>query len=120
MGGLFRAGARLSVPVVTVILRKAYGLGAMAMAAGSFKVPVLTCAWPTGETGPMGLEGAVQLGCRKELEAAPDPEAREALFNELVGALYERGKAMESAAATESDAVIDPAETRAVILRALG
>ena len=119
MGDMFRAGARLQVPLVMVILRKAYGLGAMAMAGGSFKVPLLTCAWPTGETGPMGLEGAVQLGFRKELEAEEDTEAREALFNELVGAMYEKGKAMESAAATEIDAVIDPADTRRVILRAL-
>lgn len=119
MSNLFKAGANLQVPVVMVILRKAYGLGAMAMAAGSFKIPVLTCAWPTGETGPMGLEGAVQLGFKKELEAEPDPQAREALFNELVEAMYEKGKATESAAATEIDAVIDPADTRRVILRAL-
>ena len=119
MGGMFRAGARLEVPVVMIILRKAYGLGAMAMAGGSFKIPLFTCAWPTGETGPMGLEGAVQLGFRKELEAEEDLTAREALFNELVGAMYEKGKAMESAAATEIDAVIDPADTRKVILRAL-
>ncbi len=119
MGALFKAGAALKVPMVTVILRKAYGLGAMAMAGGSFKIPVLTCAWPTGETGPMGLEGAVQLGFRKELDAEQDPQAREALFNELVEAMYEKGKATESAAATELDAVIDPADTRKVILRAL-
>ena len=119
MGGLFKAGAALEIPVVTVILRKAYGLGAMAMAGGSLKVPVLTAAWPTGETGPMGLEGAVTLGFKKELEALADPAEREALFNQLVDEMYQRGKATESAAATEIDAVIDPADTRKVILRAL-
>ncbi|TDG13470.1 biotin carboxylase [Seongchinamella unica] len=119
MAGLFKAGAALAVPVVTVILRKAYGLGAMAMAGGSLKVPVFTAAWPTGETGPMGLEGAVRLGFKKELEAAADPSEREALFNQLLDEMYQRGKATESAAATEIDAVIDPAETRKVVLRAL-
>ncbi len=119
MAALFSAGARLQVPLVMIILRKAYGLGAMAMAGGSFKIPLFTAAWPTGETGPMGLEGAVQLGFRKELDAEPDATARRALFNELVDALYEKGRATESAAATEIDAVIDPADTRRVILRAL-
>ncbi|RLQ22648.1 biotin carboxylase [Seongchinamella sediminis] len=119
MASLFRAGAALQIPIVTVILRKAYGLGAMAMAGGSLKVPVLTAAWPTGETGPMGLEGAVTLGFRKELEAVADATEREALFNQLVDDMYQRGKATESAAATEIDAVIDPAETRKVVLRAL-
>ena len=94
-------------------------LGAMAMAGGSLKVPVYTAAWPTGETGPMGLEGAVTLGFKKELDALTDPAEREALFNQLVDEMYQRGKASESAAATEIDAVIDPAETRRVVLRAL-
>ena len=119
MGGMFKSGAKLEVPVVTVILRKAYGLGAMAMAGGSLKVPVYTAAWPTGETGPMGLEGAVQLGFKKELEALVDPTEREALFNQLLDEMYQRGKAIESAAATEIDAVIDPADTRKLVLRAL-
>jgi acetyl-CoA carboxylase carboxyltransferase component len=119
MGSLFRTGARLQVPLVMIILRKAYGLGAMAMAGGSFKVPVHVAAWPSGETGPMGLEGAVRLGFRKELDAAGDAEARNALFETLLAAMYEKGKATESAAATEIDAVIDPAETRRVICRAL-
>lgn len=119
MGALFRTGARLQVPLVMIILRKAYGLGAMAMAGGSFKVPSYVAAWPSGETGPMGLEGAVRLGFRKELEAAPDEQARSTLFEELVAAMYEKGKATESAAATEIDAVIDPADTRRTLLRFL-
>lgn len=119
MAGLFRAGAAVETPIVCIILRKAYGLGAMAMAGGSLRVPVFTAAWPTGETGPMGLEGAVTLGFRKELDAIADSSEREALFNRLVEEMYQRGKAVESAAATEIDAVIDPAETRRVVLRAL-
>jgi acetyl-CoA carboxylase carboxyltransferase component len=119
MATMFKAGAKVRVPLVAIVLRKAYGLGAMAMTAGSLKVPVFTAAWPTGETGPMGLEGAVTLGFKKELDAVEDPQEREALFNQLVEEMYERGKATESAAATEIDAVIDPAETRRVIVRAL-
>ncbi|MBD0323063.1 MAG: ATP-grasp domain-containing protein, partial [Aldersonia sp.] len=68
-GRLFVTGARSTVPFGMVILRKAYGLGAMAMAAGSLRAPDFTVAWPTGEIGPMGLEGAVRLGFRKELDA---------------------------------------------------
>jgi acetyl-CoA carboxylase carboxyltransferase component len=113
---MFVAGANLSVPIVTVILRKAYGLGAQAMAGGSLKVPVATVAWPTGELGGMGLEGAVRLGYRKELAAAEDPEA---LFDELVGRAYERGKALSAATVYEIDDVIDPAATRHWIRTAL-
>lgn len=119
MANMFKAGAKIQIPLVAVILRKAYGLGAMAMTAGSLKVPVFTAAWPTGETGPMGLEGAVTLGFKKELDAMKDPNEREALFNQLVDEMYQRGKATESAAATEIDAVIDPTDTRKVIMRAL-
>lgn len=119
MGNLFRTGAALTVPMVCVILRKAYGLGAMAMAGGGFDVPAYTVAWPTGETGPMGLEGAARLGFKRELEAESDPAAREALFNQIVDSLYEKGKATESAAMTELDGVIDPADTRQHVLRAL-
>jgi acetyl-CoA carboxylase carboxyltransferase component len=113
---MFVTGANLSVPIVTVILRKAYGLGAQAMAGGSLKVPVATVAWPTGELGGMGLEGAVRLGYRKELAAAEDPEA---LFGELVARAYERGKALSAATVYEIDDVIDPAATRHWIRTAL-
>jgi len=119
MSELFIAGAKLSVPVVAIFLRKGYGLGAMAMTGGSFVRPVFAAAWPTGEFGGMGLEGAVRLGFRKELEAETDPAARERLFDELVARMYEVGKASEAAAFLEIDAVIDPADTRAAILRAL-
>jgi len=119
MSEMFIAGAAIGVPLVVIFLRKAYGLGAMAMAGGSFTNPVYAASWPTGEFGGMGLEGAVQLGFRKELEAESDPEKREALFETLVSREYERGRATEAAAHLEIDAVIHPADTRKHVLRAL-
>jgi len=116
---MFLAGAGLSVPLVGVCVRKGYGLGAMAMMAGGFAEPVITVAWPTGEFGAMGLEGAVELGFRKELDAEPDQSRREALFERLVGEMYEKGKATEVASLLEIDAVIDPADTRDVIRRSV-
>jgi acetyl-CoA carboxylase carboxyltransferase component len=116
---MFVTGANLGVPMVTVILRKAYGLGAQAMAGGTLTAPVATVAWPTGELGPMGLEGAVKLGFRRELDAAGDETAREALLDELIAKAYEHGKALNVASAFEIDDVIDPANSRAVILAAL-
>ncbi|GLY73810.1 hypothetical protein Airi01_020770 [Actinoallomurus iriomotensis] len=113
---MFVTGANLGVPLVMVILRKAYGLGAQAMAGGSLKVPVATVAWPTGELGGMGLEGAVRLGYRRELAAAEDPDA---LFDDLVARAYERGRALSAATVYEIDDVIDPAETRRWIAMAL-
>ncbi|HTJ04445.1 MAG TPA: carboxyl transferase domain-containing protein, partial [Caldimonas sp.] len=109
---MFVVGAQLQVPVVAVVLRKAYGLGAMAMAAGGMHAPVATVAWPSGEFGAMGLEGAVELGYRKELAAAAEGSERDALRARLVAEQYAKGKAIEMAATLEIDAVIDPAETR--------
>jgi acetyl-CoA carboxylase carboxyltransferase component len=91
----------------------------MAMAKGGFHEPFFTAAWPTGEFGGMGLEGAVKAGFKKELEAVADPGEREALYQRLVAELYERGKAINMAAHLEIDAVIDPADTRTWILRGL-
>ncbi|MAS40547.1 MAG: biotin carboxylase [Porticoccaceae bacterium] len=119
MSDLFIAGARLRPPLVAIFLRKGYGLGAIAMTGGSFSRPVYAAAWPTGEFGAMGLEGAVQLGFKRELDAAPTAAAREALFARLLEAMYERGKAAEAASHLEIDAVIEPQDTRKVILRAL-
>lgn len=116
---LFTAGAALQVPFCTIVLRKGYGLGAQSMAGGSFKAPAFTISWPTGEFGGMGLEGAVKLGFRKELDAVADPEAREKMFQHMVEQLYERGKAVNMAAHFEIDAVIDPVETRRWILSAI-
>ena len=116
---MFLAAARLTVPYVSVVVRRGYGLGAMAMTGGGFHAPDLIAAWPSGEFGPMGLEGAVRLGFRRELEAAPDAAAREALFKRLLAEQYERGSAINMATSLEIDAVIDPAETRTWICRAL-
>lgn len=116
---LFVVGARLTVPFGMVILRKGYGLGAMAMAGGSFRAPEFTVAWPTGEIGGMGLEGAVRLGFSKELAAIADPAERQQLFDTLVEAAYRHGKALTSATTFELDDVIDPADTRNWILRLL-
>jgi acetyl/propionyl-CoA carboxylase alpha subunit/acetyl-CoA carboxylase carboxyltransferase component len=118
-GDMFAAAAALSPPQVTVVLRKAYGLGAMAMAGGYLRASVLTVAWPTGEFGGMGLEGMVRLGHRKELEAIADPALRERRFADRVAQLYERGKALNAASLFEIDDVIDPADTRSVIAAAL-
>ena len=118
MAQLFVAGAKLSTPLVTIFLRKGYGLGAMAMAGGSFHKPIYSASWPSGEFGGMGLEGAVRLGFKKELEAVADKEERETLFTQLLDQMYERGKATEAASHLEIDAVIDPADTRGVIVRA--
>jgi acetyl/propionyl-CoA carboxylase alpha subunit/acetyl-CoA carboxylase carboxyltransferase component len=114
-GAMFVAGARLTVPVCAVVLRKAYGLGAMAMTAGDLRRPAITVAWPTGEFGGMGLEGAVRLGYRRELDAIEDPAARQARYDELVAGQYTRGRALSTATAFEIDDVIDPADTRAVL-----
>jgi len=109
---LFVTGANLQVPTGTIVLRKGYGLGAQAMAAGSFKAPLFTVGWPTSEFGAMGLEGAVRLGMRRELEAIDDPAEREQAFEAAVAAAYERGHAINMAAYGEIDDVIDPADSR--------
>ncbi|GAB3662964.1 hypothetical protein GCM10028813_42360 [Ramlibacter alkalitolerans] len=116
---LFIAAAHLRVPLFGIVLRKGYGLGAMAMLAGGFHAPEFTVAWPSGEFGGMGLEGAVRLGYRKELEAVPEGPQREALFERLVAQKYAEGQAMNLAATLEIDAVIDPAQTRAWLVRGL-
>ena len=116
---LFIAAAHLRVPFFSVVLRKGYGLGAMAMCAGGFHEPRFTLAWPTGEFGAMGLEGAVRLGYRKELEAQPEGPARAALFEQLLAQEYAKGSALNMAATLEIDAVIDPANTRDWLIKGL-
>jgi acetyl-CoA carboxylase carboxyltransferase component len=116
---MFVVGARLRVPFFAIVMRKCYGLGAMAMAAGGLHAPNFSISWPTGEFGGMGLEGAVRLGYRKELQALPEGPAREALYRRLVAEQYERGAAMNMAATLEIDAVIDPAQTRHWLVSAL-
>ena len=109
---LFLTGANLDTPTGTIVLRKGYGLGAQAMAAGSFKAPLFTVAWPTAEFGGMGLEGAVRLGMRRELEAIGDPDERARAYDQAVAAAYEKGKGLNMAAYFEIDDVIDPADSR--------
>ncbi|NRA02416.1 MAG: biotin carboxylase [Myxococcales bacterium] len=116
---MFVTGASVSVPFFTIVLRKAYGLGAQAMAGGSFKAPFFAVSWPTGEFGGMGLEGAVKLGYRRELDAVEDPEEREALFEEMVERMYTHGKALNTASHFEIDDVIDPADSRRWLVRSL-
>jgi acetyl-CoA carboxylase carboxyltransferase component len=116
---MFVTGASLTVPVFTLVLRKGYGLGAMAMAGGGFHASLFTVAWPTGEFGGMGLEGAVRLGYRRELDAIEDEAERKALYDELVARFYEQGKATSIASVLEIDEVIDPADTRRWIMAGL-
>lgn len=116
---MFVTGASLTVPFFTVVLRKGYGLGAQAMAAGGFHDSTFTIAWPTGEFGGMGLEGYVKLGYRKELEAIEDPAERQAWYEAMVAKLYENGKATSIASVLEIDAVIDPEQTRQWVLAGL-
>jgi acetyl-CoA carboxylase carboxyltransferase component len=116
---MFLVGAKLRVPLVAIALRKAYGLGAMAMAGGGFRSADFMISWPTGEFGPMGLEGAIRLGFKKELEAVAEGPERRALYDKLVAQMYERGHALNVATAVEIDAVIDPAHTRQWITRGI-
>src|SRR4029079_18829841 len=103
---MFIAAAHLRVPLFGVVLRKGYGLGAMAMVAGGFHAPEFTVSWPSGEFGGMGLEGAVRRGYAKELEAVAEGTEREALYQQLVAKQYAAGQAMNMAATLEIDAVI--------------
>jgi acetyl-CoA carboxylase carboxyltransferase component len=116
---MFVTGGSLTVPYFTIVLRKSYGLGAQAMGGGSHRAPMFVISWPTGEFGGMGLEGAVKLGYRKELAAIEDPEKRKELFDHMVAQAYEHGKAINTASHFEIDDVIDPADSRFWIMRAL-
>jgi acetyl/propionyl-CoA carboxylase alpha subunit/acetyl-CoA carboxylase carboxyltransferase component len=116
---MFVTAGSISVPFFTIVLRKGYGLGAQAMAGGSFHAPFFTVSWPSGEFGAMGLEGAVRLGYRKELEAIADPEQRQALFDQMVADSYQYGKAINMASFLEIDDVIDPMASREWVLRGL-
>jgi acetyl-CoA carboxylase carboxyltransferase component len=113
------AGAALSVPLIAVVLRRGYGLGAQAMMGGSLHEPLLTVAWPGGHLGPMGLEGAVRLGLRKELEQIADDDEREERVEQATAVAQENAKALNAAVLFEIDDVIDPAETRGLIAATL-
>jgi acetyl-CoA carboxylase carboxyltransferase component len=116
---MFVVAAKLKVPFFAIVLRKGYGLGAQAMTAGGFDAPVFTISWPTGEFGPMGLEGSVRLGFSKELQAQSEGSERDVLFAQLVAERYAVGKAINMAQTLEIDAVIDPSDTRSWLVRGL-
>jgi acetyl/propionyl-CoA carboxylase alpha subunit/acetyl-CoA carboxylase carboxyltransferase component len=116
---MFLIGANLTIPIFSVIIRKSYGLGAIAMFGGSREMTTFYVSWPTGEFGGMGLEGSVKLGFRNELAAIADPAARKQRFDEMVRRAYERGKAINVAMRPGLDDVIDPADTRRWILAGL-
>lgn len=116
---MFVGAANIKVPMLTIVLRRGYGLGAQAMAGGSTQAPFFTIAWPTGEFGGMGIEGAVNLAYRKELAAIDDEAERRRRFEQHVAELYDKGKATAFASVLEIDGVIDPAESRRWIVRAL-
>jgi acetyl-CoA carboxylase carboxyltransferase component len=113
------AGAALRFPLVAVVLRRGYGLGAQAMTGGSLHEPLLTVAWPGAHLGPMGLEGAVRLGLRKELEAITDDDEREERVRQATEAAQDNAKALNAAQMLEIDDVIDPADTRRLIAATL-
>src|ERR1700710_405152 len=116
---LLVGGAALRVPLIAVVLRRGYGLGAQAMAGGSLHEPLLTVGWPGARRGPRGLEGAVRLALRKELAEIADEAEREARVRELTAAAEENAKALNAAAVFEDDDGIDPAETRGLIAKTL-
>jgi acetyl-CoA carboxylase carboxyltransferase component len=109
---MFVTGANLSTTIGTIVLRKGYGLGAQAMAGGGFKAGLFCVGWPTSEFGGMGLEGAVRLGMRRELEAIEDEPERERAYEAMVAMAYERGGGINMASYGEIDDVIDPADSR--------
>jgi acetyl-CoA carboxylase carboxyltransferase component len=116
---MFIVAANIQVPVMTVVTRRGYGLGSMAMAAGGFHEPLFTISWDTGEFGAMNLEGAVRLGFKKELEAVPEGDERNALYEKLLQKAYQQGQAVNAAAVMEIDDVIDPKDTRTWIIKGL-
>jgi len=123
--GLMRHSARVltalanaTIPVMTVVMRKAYGLGYYIMGSRPLD-PEILLAWPTAEYGGMGLEGAVTIIHGKELAAIADPAERAARHAALTAEMKEANTAVECAARFIYDDVIDPAETRAILLRTL-
>ena len=116
---LFNVGANMTAPLFTVIVRKAYGLGAQAMCGAGTLVGFFAIAWPTAEFAGMNIEGAVKLGYRKELMAIENPEARLAEFQRRTSEAYDSAKAVNAAQGGGIDDVIDPAETRSWIAAGL-
>ncbi|MEI7711311.1 MAG: carboxyl transferase domain-containing protein [Rhodospirillales bacterium] len=118
-GRAYVIGANVTVPTFMIVTRKAYGLGAQAMGGGNLLIGAFCVSWPTGEFGGMGLEGKVKLGNQRAFAAIEDPTERLALYEKLVAAEYERGKALNVGSLYEVDDVIDPAATRKWIVAGL-
>jgi acetyl-CoA carboxylase carboxyltransferase component len=116
---LFNVGANMTAPLFTVVVRKAYGLGAQAMLGAGSLVGFFSIAWPTAEFAGMNIEGAVKLGYRKELMAIEDPAARLAEFQRRTAEAYDTAKAVNAVMGGGIDDVIDPAATRAWIVNGL-
>ena len=118
-GRMYVAGANLTVPFMAVVVRKAYGLGALAMATGSFDETFFAISWPTGEFAGMGLEGQIKLGRRNELAAIENIQERKARYEQLVDEAYAWSRALNAGTVFEVDDVIDPADTRKWIVMGL-
>lgn len=120
--GIIRHGAKMlyavseaTVPKMTVVLRKAYGAGYFVMCGRAYETDQIL-AWPTAEISVMGPEGATAIIFRKEIEAAPDPAAVRA---ERIGMIRQMISPYVAAAGAYVDDVIDPADTRRMIIRGL-
>jgi acetyl-CoA carboxylase carboxyltransferase component len=120
--GIIRHGAKMlyataeaTVPKITVIMRKAYGAGYFVMCGKGYG-PDLLVAWPLAEISVMGPEGAVNIIFNKQIEASSDPEATRA---QMIEAIRAQINPYLAAGWAMIDDVIDPAETRRVIIRGL-
>src|SRR5690242_7642519 len=120
--GIIRHGAKMlyatanaTVPKITVVLRKAYGAGYYVMCGKAYE-PDLIVAWPSAEISVMGPEGAVNIVFRKQIEASEDPDAMRAQMIEGIRKTIDPYVAAGNALI---DDVIDPRETRQVVIRAL-
>ncbi|MFC1825393.1 carboxyl transferase domain-containing protein, partial [Thermodesulfobacteriota bacterium] len=121
--GLVRRGMKTlyalghcSVPIISVIIRKCYGMGGYVMGMGRGYQPNLLIGWPTAELGGMGLEGAAEILHRKKIAESEDPERLRA---ELAEELRSKIRAVPTAKKYGLDDVIDPRDTRPVLIKAL-
>lgn len=110
--------ANATVPFLTVVMRKAYGLGYYVLGSKALS-PALLLAWPTAEFGGMGLEGAAAIIWKKDFEAIADGDARKRALREKTEYLMRMNTALEVGGRFEYDDVIDPADTRAMLAKTL-
>ena len=108
------AGLQATVPVISVVIRKCYGMAGMgAMEKGGLELKI---AWPSAEWGSLPIEGGVAAAFRREIEKAPDPKARE---KEIEAELRAFASPFRTAEAFGVEEIIDPRETRAYLCRFL-